>query len=273
MIVELQTEGSATIDLEAGTYPFVCKFHETAGMVGTLEPVAAEPQAERRRGRWFRDAASTPEQPVVQVRERLSHVPLAATLLRRRPGGPGRGGWPVRPTSPAIALQARVVPRVRDEEGRPMSVLVEPSAKRRAGSRTWCCPRGIATIGIGRAHPLDQVGRTAASASVVRSPGCLPADGHDAVRSALLPEQDGVIEPTSEHRRRLAVVLGRAQHDDGVGVVDVARAVVVGGSPHDDRRGQHDEEGDEDERADHHEERMPADQVHRCRLAPPGGHL
>jgi plastocyanin len=43
VIVELQTEASATIDLEAGTYPFVCKFHESAGMVGTLvvQPVAA----------------------------------------------------------------------------------------------------------------------------------------------------------------------------------------------------------------------------------------
>jgi plastocyanin len=43
VIVELQTEASATIDLEAGTYPFVCKLHESAGMVGTLvvQPVAA----------------------------------------------------------------------------------------------------------------------------------------------------------------------------------------------------------------------------------------
>jgi plastocyanin len=42
-IVELQTGSDVTIELEAGTYPFFCKFHESAGMVGTLvvEPVAA----------------------------------------------------------------------------------------------------------------------------------------------------------------------------------------------------------------------------------------
>jgi plastocyanin len=43
VIVELQTGADVTIALEAGTYPFVCKFHQAAGMVGTLvvEPVAA----------------------------------------------------------------------------------------------------------------------------------------------------------------------------------------------------------------------------------------
>lgn len=43
VVVETQTEGAATIELEAGTYELICKFHEASGMVGTLvvEPVAA----------------------------------------------------------------------------------------------------------------------------------------------------------------------------------------------------------------------------------------
>jgi plastocyanin len=34
--VEAGQSSSTTIDLEAGTYDFVCRFHEAAGMTGTL---------------------------------------------------------------------------------------------------------------------------------------------------------------------------------------------------------------------------------------------
>ena len=44
VVVETQTAGEVTIDLEEGTYDLICKFHAgTANMVGTLvvEPAAA----------------------------------------------------------------------------------------------------------------------------------------------------------------------------------------------------------------------------------------
>ena len=91
-------------------------------------------------------------------------------------------------------------------------------------------------------------------------------NGDDEIRPILLPEHDRVLEPSPEHRRGRAVVLGGAQDDDRVGPLDVAGVVVVRGAPHDDARRADRDERERETECEEGEDRVPANQAHRCRL-------
>jgi len=90
----------------------------------------------------------------------------------------------------------------------------------------------------------------------------------------LVVKQLGVLQAAGEHRRRLPVILGRAEDQDGVGSFDGAGVVGVGRAPHGHERGdQHRHEHNREER-DNGEEGVAADRAHGPNLAtPPGGAL
>ena len=75
-----------------------------------------------------------------------------------------------------------------------------------------------------------------------------------------------VVQPSLEQRRGRAVVLGRAEHDDRVGVVDVGGAVVVRGPPHGDRGAAHQQERHQPHQGDRGPDRVPAEPAHPTML-------
>jgi hypothetical protein len=97
--------------------------------------------------------------------------------------------------------------------------------------------------------------------------GLIRPEHEDLPRTPLGIQERRVVEAPPEHGRGDAIVLGGAEDRDRVNRLDVARAVVVGGTPDDERRSAHDDQGSEEDERDRAEEGMPADAAHRPSLA------
>src|SRR5262245_7413093 len=89
-------------------------------------------------------------------------------------------------------------------------------------------------VRVGHAVAHEVVGAGAGLGAAVARP--LAPRHHDAAGQAAVVEVEGVVEPLLQHRGGPAVVLGRAQHDDGVGV---AGAVAPAGPHHLGERDRH----------------------------------
>ena len=132
--------------------------------------------------------------------------------------GAVRVGWPWVPGRTDdpwdLEAQAKHVEGIAHEEGAPEPSGVEPA-----------CHRGHRGHG-GAALALrdDHIGRHAVRDEVApprhRLAGGVaaahPAGDQDQRRQPVAVEAERVVQPRAEHRRRPAVVLRRAQHDDGV---------------------------------------------------------
>src|SRR5947209_8633840 len=104
------------------------------------------------------------------------------------------------------------------------------------GGRRQRLPRRVARhfaqdVVVGHALGVEVVGRGRGLGEVV--PGLAAAGDDDHRGHVAVIEVDGVVQPRSQHGRGSAVVLGGAEHDDGLGLVGV---VAAGGRPHLDER-------------------------------------
>ena len=75
-----------------------------------------------------------------------------------------------------------------------------------------------------------------------------------------------MLQPAEQDRRRRALVLGGAEHDDRVGVGHVAGVVVVRGAPHEGSGKDQEQDRGEHDGTERGQDRVAADQAHRSRL-------
>ncbi len=145
------------------------------------------------------------------------------------------------------------MPRVgHDDQPRPAAVVVHLGYRFHASQRVRSCPNG---------H--DRLGRYAEVLQPQRSglglgepvAVLLAAHRHDRRREAILEEGERVIQPSLEDRGRYAVVLGGAEHEDGIG-----RGLLIGAgllpdrvrrTADDEHRGDHGR-GDDTQHPAHH---------------------
>ena len=139
----------------------------------------------------------------------------------------------MRPTSLAIASIRALCHGSETEERARETAVVERSGGRLQAVESGVPDREGEDRG-GRHRHGSRGSRGPPAPRSCTSPGWFDPTVMHEIGPTLLPEQERVVEPAPEQRRRSAVVLGGAQDNDRVGLLDVAGVVVVRSAPHDD---------------------------------------